>query len=571
MGNPLRDCVTATPTDLLAGRFRLGDLLGVGGSASVFGAEDVTASDCGPVAVKLLHPHLARSVEARDSFLREVEIARSVTHPNLVMIHAAGVYENAGAWTSWLASELVAGGSVADLVATRGPVGVAEAIEVTHGVLAALGALHAAGYVHRDVTPGNVLLTGEVTDAITRDRVRLTDFGTADASGRVALARAGEGVVGTAAYISPEQALGNPVRAAADLYQTGAVLYFLLTGQPPFPRDLPEQVMDAHVSSPPPVPSALVAAARPLDRIVTRAMTKTPARRFRDADAFAAALDEAVPNPPVAAPARVAALADHRTRVLPGTTVPDLSHLAPTVPVGSWPDPLRPVTVQQPSRAGVGWLTVAVLLLFVGGYAAYSQLRPLGPGPAAVAQSLNVPQPSAVATTPEEQPTPTPTVVAVPIVAVPALTGSTADAVAVLRATGLGAGTVTEQDSVHPAGTLLGQRPVPGRDVPAGSLVDLVVASGRNAVPDVVDQTVTQAAILLRQAGFQADWSVGMSSRDLVDATVPRAGESVPLGAEVSLLPVPPESPTASAPATSPRPSASAQPSPSPSPVEVTP
>lgn len=328
MTSPLGDRTADLPGDLLGGRFRLGDLLGVGGSASVFEAVDVDDPASGPVAVKLLHPHLCDSPEARADFLREAEVARTVRHENLTRVHAAGVHEAAGVWTPWLAVELVAGGSVAERVRERGPLDVLESVAVTRGVLAALGALHAAGYVHRDVTPGNVLLAGPrsaapVGGVLTAADVRLADFGTADASGRVALARAGGGVVGTAAFISPEQAAGLPVRAAADLYQAGALLYFMLTGQPPFPRATPAQVVDAHLSAPPPVPSALARDARPLDRIVTRAMTKTPARRFRDAEEFSVALAEVgTLLSPAALPHADTSVDADRTKVLTTTTDP---------------------------------------------------------------------------------------------------------------------------------------------------------------------------------------------------------------------------------------------------------
>ncbi|MFJ3407146.1 protein kinase [Promicromonospora sp. NPDC090134] len=351
-----------TDGSLVGGRYELGDLLGVGGTASVFAATDTSAGR--PVALKILHPHLSADAASRDAFLAEARAAQELRHPNIAAVHDSGVHEDAGTVLAWIALDLVDGGSVGERVAAGGPLPPAQAAAVLDGVLAALTAAHAAGLVHRDVSPANVLLHRAVpAQALRAEHVRLVDFGLADAAGRTAVGRgvlrAGEDVlrigpgadgsavtvvldaardrtrggsasepngrtvvagragqagasggdlrtaaggvertvVGNPQFMSPEQAQGRPVRVAGDLYQAGALLYHLLTGRPPFPRDTDAQVLHAHVSAPPPVPSALVPAARALDRVVTRAMNKTPVRRFRDADEMRAALTEAMGRP----------------------------------------------------------------------------------------------------------------------------------------------------------------------------------------------------------------------------------------------------------------------------------
>lgn len=357
---------------LFGGRYVLGDLLGVGGTASVFAAEDIgadptpsedrpvmpagehappsalrspdTSSPPGrPVALKILHPHLSADAASRDAFLAEARAAQELRHPNIAAVRASGVQEAAGVVLAWIALDLVDGGSVGERVESTGPLPPSEAAAVLDGVLAALAVAHGVRLVHRDVSPANVLLHGaRPGEALRAEHVRLVDFGLADAAGRTAVGRgvlragedtlrdgpgpdgsavtvvlgaaqgrtvaaAGAGiragggeagaartVVGNPQFMSPEQAQGRPVRPAGDLYQAGALLYYLLTGRPPYPRGTAAQVLDAHVSAPPPVPSALVPGARVFDRVVTRAMHKTPVRRFRDAGEMRAALAEAV-------------------------------------------------------------------------------------------------------------------------------------------------------------------------------------------------------------------------------------------------------------------------------------
>ncbi|WP_411701256.1 serine/threonine-protein kinase, partial [Conyzicola sp.] len=344
------------PATLIDGRYRLGELLGVGGSASVFAADDLAdLDDAGQpssrVALKMLHPHLCETEASRDAFLREARQAQALRHPNIVAVRAYGLHDTGGVTMAWIALDLVDGESVGELVAARGRLDVTDAATVLDGVLAGLAVAHAAGLVHRDISPANVLITAHDGELLA-SHVLLVDFGLADVTGRTAVGRdvllaesVGDsvtdatatdiGVIGNAAFMSPEQAQGKPVRAAGDLYQAGALLYFLLTGRVPYPRDTTAQVLEAHVSAPPPVPSVLAPAARPLDRVVTRAMTKTPARRFRHAAEFRAAIATAVEAVALAVPAAgepsaaapsTTALA---TRVLESTTARQLAYLSP--------------------------------------------------------------------------------------------------------------------------------------------------------------------------------------------------------------------------------------------------
>ncbi|MGA1827363.1 serine/threonine-protein kinase, partial [Microbacterium sp.] len=319
------------PSRLISGRYRLGELLGTGGSASVFAAVD--AIDGAQVALKILHPHLSDRPAARDAFLAEARRAEPLRHPNIVGVLGVGVDEAGDAPLAWIALERAAGSSLSEHIATLGPLPPDEAAAVIDGILRALEAAHAIGLIHRDVSPANVMVAPDARGVLHVDGVRLLDFGLADAAGKSALgsddllsieATGRAGVLGNVNYMSPEQVRGEAVDARGDLYQAGAVLYFALTGRPPFPRETTGQTMRAHLTAPPPVPSVLDRRIpRTLDRVVVRAMLKDPGDRFASVGAMRAALAGPAPVAAAAAPQEV-------TRVLGRTMVPPRVPGAPT-------------------------------------------------------------------------------------------------------------------------------------------------------------------------------------------------------------------------------------------------
>lgn len=681
---------------LFGGRYVLGDLLGVGGTASVFAAEvagvvpvgaasgeDTGATsdtDAGegsgelgrPVALKILHPHLSADAASRDAFLTEARAAQELRHPNIAAVHDSGVHETSGVVLAWIALDLVDGGSVGERVDADGPLPPAEAAAVLDGVLAALAIAHEVRLVHRDVSPANVMLQGVRPDEPLRaEHVRLVDFGLADAAGRTAVGRdvlragedvlrAGPGpdgsavtvvldaaqvgvsrtrtagvsaaggttgvraddgvartrttgagdaakVVGNPQFMSPEQAQGRPVRVAGDVYQAGALLYYLLTGRPPFPRDTDAQVLDAHVSAPPPVPSALAPRARAFDRVVTRAMHKTPVRRFRDAAEMRAALADATAglrpaagetpsagDEPVAGVASSGDeaenartdLAEGEAAAQPGrpatTTVGqrrtgDLEYLTPAEP-----EP-EPAVAQRNGVAGAG---LVVIGLVVAGLAVWAAVAAPGlpgsgttpspnasvsasptptvsrsasssrlpsvspdPSPSTSPSEPAAPSPSA-STTPSATPSPTPPPSGSMRVSVPVLTGTLAEAQDALRGVGLVLGEVTRADSPEPADTVLGQRPAAGRGVLAGAAVNVTVASGRNVVPTVVGMTLGAAVAELESAGFEPVLEDPNAPPTLpASGTAPGARTVLRLGVSVTVLvgqPEPTPSPTPS-------------------------
>ncbi len=274
---------------VLAGRYRVGELIGRGGMASVYRGYDQTLGR--DVAIKILKRDLASDSGFRTRFRLEAQAASRMANQAIVRVFDAGedvaADVNGERPVPFIVMELVHGTLLKDIVA-RGPVPPAEAVRYVDGILEALEYSHRAGVVHRDIKPGNVM----ITDA---GQVKVMDFGIAravsDSSSTVAETTS---ILGTAAYFSPEQAKGEPVDARADVYSTGIVLYELLTGRPPFRGDSPVAVAYQHVSETPTPPSqANEASPRAFDPVVLRALAKDPYQRYPDAASFREALDAA--------------------------------------------------------------------------------------------------------------------------------------------------------------------------------------------------------------------------------------------------------------------------------------
>ncbi|WP_325471586.1 Stk1 family PASTA domain-containing Ser/Thr kinase [Microbacterium sp.] len=276
---------------IIAERYRVDELIGHGGMAKVYRGYDLTLGR--DVAIKILDPELARDTAFRTRFRLEAQAASRMSHPSIVRVFDAGDPGSADGATSadsepYIIMELVHGRLLKDIIAA-GPVSVEDAVRYIDGILEALDYSHRAGVVHRDIKPGNVMVTD-------RGQVKVMDFGIAravsDSSSTVAETTQ---ILGTAAYFSPEQAKGEPVDARADLYSTGVVLYELLTGRQPFRGDSPVAVAYQHVSEAPVPPTEVKEdAPKTLDPIVLRALAKDPYQRYPDAASFRLALDSAV-------------------------------------------------------------------------------------------------------------------------------------------------------------------------------------------------------------------------------------------------------------------------------------
>jgi len=333
---------------ILDGRYQLGSLLGVGGMARVYLATDRVLER--PVAVKVLSPPYAQDPVFVERFRREARSAARLSHPNIVAVFDSG----SDADLHYLVMEYVPGQSLAQLLAGQGRLTPRQAAELAVEVCAALAAAHAQGLVHRDVKPANVLVSEG-------GRVKVTDFGIVKAAAATTLTGTGV-VLGTAAYLSPEQAQGGPVDARSDLYSLGCVLYQLLCGSPPFGSGAdspPVAVATRHLHQPAEPPSARnpqVDAS--LDAVVLTALAKDPAQRHQSAVELQGALERVLAGDAVAAgPGRPAAAA------------------VPTEPIGGLPArtgvlATAPGVAVQGSSRRPGWprwaLAVAGLALGIG-------------------------------------------------------------------------------------------------------------------------------------------------------------------------------------------------------------
>ena len=304
------------------GRYGLGWVVGVGGMARVYLASDRVLER--QVAVKVLSPPYAQDPVFVERFRREARSAARLSHPNVVAVFDSG----SDADQHYLVMEYLAGQSLAELLVRQGRLAPRWAAELGMEVCAALTAAHAQGLVHRDVKPANVLVGDD-------GRVKVADFGIAKAAATATLTGTGS-VLGTAAYLSPEQAQGGPVDARSDLYSLGCVLYELVTGAPPFGSGAdssPVAVATRHLHQPPEPPSAHnLQVDASLDAVVLTALAKDPARRYQSASELQAALERVLAGDAVAAgPGRPGAAAvpteplpglPARTGVLAATTGP---------------------------------------------------------------------------------------------------------------------------------------------------------------------------------------------------------------------------------------------------------
>ncbi len=278
---------------VIDGRYRLEALLGRGGMGVVYRAAHLKLRKS--VAIKVLHPSLAASPDVRSRFEREALAIGKIEHPNCVGVFDVGAMEDDGAL--YLVMELLDGKSLGDVLDEEGQLPPTRALHILRHILQGLGHVHSARLVHRDIKPENIYL---VTHGDDRDFAKILDFGIAkpmtasDLDDGVKLTQAGV-AFGTPIYMSPEQALGNPVDGRADLYSAAALGFEMLTGQPPFYSDDKLEVMSMHTTRPvPPMESRLIKGGTPvseeIEAVIAKGLAKRPEERYQTAEEFLAAL-----------------------------------------------------------------------------------------------------------------------------------------------------------------------------------------------------------------------------------------------------------------------------------------
>jgi eukaryotic-like serine/threonine-protein kinase len=343
-----------TQPRLLGGRYELDGIVGRGGMAEVFRARDIRLDRI--VGVKTLRDDLARDQTFQARFRREAQSAASLNHPSIVAVYDTGEDMVGNTPVPYIVMEFVDGRTLRDLLRDDRRLLPERAAEITDGVLRALDYSHRNGIVHRDIKPGNVMLTraGEV---------KVMDFGIARAvaDSQMTMTQTAQ-VIGTAQYLSPEQARGERVDARSDLYSTGCLLYELLTGRPPFTGDSPVAIAYQHVKEEP-VPPSRIDPEVPAwaDAIVLKAMQKDPALRYQSAGEMRNDIQRALSGAPVAAPAMGAAYAGTRRMGSAGTQV--AGRTAAISPYEYGPADGGPEGPPQRQRRAWPWVLLATVVV----------------------------------------------------------------------------------------------------------------------------------------------------------------------------------------------------------------
>jgi serine/threonine-protein kinase len=483
---------------LFDGRYRIQRKLGAGGMADVYLAEDQELGR--RVAIKILNGRHANDDQFIERFRREAKNAAALNHPNIVSIYDRGEAED----TYYIAMEYLDGRTLKELIVGRGAAPINVAIEYARQILSALRFAHRHGIVHRDIKPHNVLVDGE-------GRVKVTDFGIARA-GTSQMTETGS-IVGTAQYLSPEQAKGGEVDPRSDLYSLGIVLYELLTGKTPFDGETPVEIAMKHLSHAPKPPSKLRSdIPRELDMVVLRALAKSPDDRYQSADEMEADLERVARGASVAA-----ATVDTATQVLrrpapaPAESATAATMIAPPASAGTRVMP-PPVVAEEeeyeerggPERPIWPWL-VAIGFVVAAVVAGFFVWQELSGSAKQVPVALYLNQPVAQA---KRQ----------------------------IVAAHLKPHVQHGSSERYRRGIVFKQDPGAGSHVDKGSTVTIWVSTGppKVSVPDVKGQQWTEAQQTLISAGLKpVEHIVNGPKKGQVSATDPPAGKSVPKGSTV--------------------------------------
>ncbi|WP_306214970.1 Stk1 family PASTA domain-containing Ser/Thr kinase [Actinoplanes sp. RD1] len=339
---------------LLGGRYQVGELLGYGGMAEVHRGRDLRLGR--DVAIKMLRSDLARDATFQERFRREAQNSAALNHPAIVAVYDTGEETSAtGERQPFIVMEFVSGHTLKDELAAQQRIPPRRALEIIADICAALEFSHRHGIIHRDIKPGNVMITAN-------GQVKVMDFGIARAlaSGATTMTQT-SAVIGTAQYLSPEQARGESVDARSDVYAAGCVLFELLVGHPPFVGDSPVSVAYQHVRETPRAPSDINHEVPPeVDAIVLKALAKNPLNRYQSAQEMRADALRAVAGRPVMAPA---VMTEAETMAMTGGMMGAQAPTAMTRAIPNSTTGARPVV--QPQRKNSSWVMAALAALGV--------------------------------------------------------------------------------------------------------------------------------------------------------------------------------------------------------------
>jgi eukaryotic-like serine/threonine-protein kinase len=556
-----------TTPRLLSERYELGEVLGYGGMSEVHRGLDTRLSR--DVAIKVLRADLARDPQFQMRFRREAQNAAALNHPAIVAVYDTGETQSEFGPLPYIVMEFVDGQTLREIVKTTGPMSQQRVIEVMADVCAALDFSHRHNIIHRDVKPANIMINRA-------GAVKVMDFGIARALGEGQNVTQTAAVIGTAQYLSPEQARGEPVDARSDVYAVGCVLFELLTGEPPFTGDSPVAVAYQHVREDPRAPSDLNPDVSPeLDAIVLKALSKNPINRYQSAAEVRSDLVRVRSGQSPLAPAVLSQ--DERTAMLtPGPPTAQTRRLN-----GGRHSPAPPAYYdddEPPRSTGkIVGITLAVLVASgLIGFVAYQVLSgPRAPEQVAVPALVGATESDArnqltaaglrigevrkveskvdeidkVVSTDPAAGTQVNNLTTVSLsvgtgpasVTVPRVIGlSLADATTELTNAGLKIGITTQTEGeADQIGKVISSDPEPGTKVDGASTVNIAIGSQATTVPipTVVGQSADDAQRTLEEAGFTVTKETvdGGGDDGSVVGTSPKAGSQAKKGSEVTL------------------------------------